>query len=98
MTGTSGDVLLAAISYRAPDAPARFVESLRQTGFGVLVDHPIPSDLVEATTWRNRAEFPPGAQRSAGVSGAQMGQGTRLSADQGARGFHARPHRGALFP
>lgn len=48
MTGTSGDILLAAISYRAPDAPARFVESLRLTGFGVLVDHPIPSDLVEA--------------------------------------------------
>lgn len=48
MTGTPGDVLLAAISYRAPDAPALFVESLRKTGFGVLVDHPIPTDLVEA--------------------------------------------------
>ncbi|WP_067736683.1 2OG-Fe(II) oxygenase family protein [Novosphingobium naphthalenivorans] len=38
---------LAAVSYRSPDAPARFVEALRETGFGVLVDHPIPVDLVE---------------------------------------------------
>lgn len=48
MTGPARQMPIAAISYRAPDAPALFVESLRQTGFGVLVDHPIPTDLVEA--------------------------------------------------
>ncbi|MBY6188446.1 isopenicillin N synthase family oxygenase [Marinobacter hydrocarbonoclasticus] len=39
---------LTAVDYRAPDAPAQFVESLRQTGFGVLKNHPIPQALVEA--------------------------------------------------
>ncbi|MBY5979788.1 2OG-Fe(II) oxygenase family protein [Ferrimonas balearica] len=38
---------LTAVDYRAPDAPAKFVESLRQTGFGVLKNHPIPEQLVE---------------------------------------------------
>ncbi|MBY6094849.1 2OG-Fe(II) oxygenase family protein [Ferrimonas balearica] len=38
---------LTAVDYRAPDAPAQFVESLRQTGFGVLKNHPIPEQLVE---------------------------------------------------
>ncbi|WP_374334511.1 2OG-Fe(II) oxygenase family protein [Leeia sp.] len=36
------------VDYRDPDAPARFTESLRQTGFGVLKNHPIPQDMVEA--------------------------------------------------
>lgn len=47
MTGSSAAIELAAISWRDADAPARFVASLRETGFGVLVDHPIPTGLVE---------------------------------------------------
>ncbi len=39
---------LIAVDYRAPDAPSQFVESLRQTGFGVLKNHPIPQQLVES--------------------------------------------------
>lgn len=35
------------VDYHAPDAAARFTESLRATGFGVLKNHPIPQDLVE---------------------------------------------------
>jgi len=35
------------VDYHAPDAAARFTESLRTTGFGVLKNHPIPQDLVE---------------------------------------------------
>jgi isopenicillin N synthase-like dioxygenase len=35
------------VDYRDPDAPARFTESLRTTGFGVLKNHPIPQELVE---------------------------------------------------
>ncbi len=34
------------VDYSAPDAPERFVRSLRETGFAVLVNHPIPVDLV----------------------------------------------------
>ncbi len=34
------------IDYRSPDAPQQFVRSLRETGFAVLVNHPIPVDLV----------------------------------------------------
>jgi isopenicillin N synthase-like dioxygenase len=39
------DVLV--VDYRDKDAPARFVESLRSTGFGVLTHHPIEKALVE---------------------------------------------------
>lgn len=35
------------VDYQAPDAAARFTESLRETGFGVLKNHPIPQALVE---------------------------------------------------
>ncbi len=34
------------VSYRAPSAPREFAESLRDTGFGVLRDHPIPAQLI----------------------------------------------------
>jgi isopenicillin N synthase-like dioxygenase len=34
------------VDYQAPDAAQRFVRSLRETGFAVLVNHPIPVDLV----------------------------------------------------
>ncbi len=35
------------VRYGDPEAPARFVQSLRETGFAVLADHPIPYSLVE---------------------------------------------------
>ncbi|MCH1918871.1 isopenicillin N synthase family oxygenase [Shewanella sp. A3A] len=38
---------LETIDYQAADAPQRFVESLRNTGFGVLSNHPIAQPLVE---------------------------------------------------
>lgn len=36
------------VDYRDKDAPARFVQSLRDTGFGVLTHHPIKQELVES--------------------------------------------------
>ncbi|MGI2145660.1 isopenicillin N synthase family dioxygenase [Shewanella frigidimarina] len=38
---------LNTIDYLAPDSAERFVESLRETGFGVLSNHPIQKQLVE---------------------------------------------------
>jgi isopenicillin N synthase-like dioxygenase len=38
---------LNTIDYLAPDSAERFVESLQQTGFGVLSNHPIQKQLVE---------------------------------------------------
>jgi isopenicillin N synthase-like dioxygenase len=38
---------VAVVDYQAPDAPERFTESLRETGFAVLVNHPLPWSLVE---------------------------------------------------
>ncbi|MBV8380103.1 MAG: isopenicillin N synthase family oxygenase [Pelomonas sp.] len=35
------------VDYRAPDAAEAFTRSLHETGFGVLVNHPIRQDLVE---------------------------------------------------
>ncbi|MGL5665527.1 MAG: isopenicillin N synthase family dioxygenase [Shewanella sp.] len=39
---------LETIDYRAADSAKRFVESLRETGFGVLSNHPIDKELVES--------------------------------------------------
>ncbi len=38
---------VAVVDYTAADAPERFTESLRETGFAVLVNHPLPWSLVE---------------------------------------------------
>ncbi|QYK14433.1 isopenicillin N synthase family oxygenase [Shewanella rhizosphaerae] len=38
---------LETIDYRAQDSAPRFVESLRETGFGVLSNHPIDKALVD---------------------------------------------------
>ena len=38
---------VAVVDYTAPDAPEKFSESLRETGFAVLVNHPLPWSLVE---------------------------------------------------
>ncbi|MFP8967219.1 isopenicillin N synthase family dioxygenase [Pokkaliibacter sp. CJK22405] len=39
---------LVAVDYQADDAPQRFVESLRATGFGVLRNHPLDQSRVES--------------------------------------------------
>jgi isopenicillin N synthase-like dioxygenase len=39
---------LETIDYRAQDSAAKFVKSLRDTGFGVLSNHPIDKALVES--------------------------------------------------
>ncbi|MBV1775958.1 isopenicillin N synthase family oxygenase [Burkholderiaceae bacterium DAT-1] len=36
------------VDYRAPDAAARFAQSLHETGFGVLKNHPVDQALVES--------------------------------------------------
>jgi isopenicillin N synthase-like dioxygenase len=51
------------VDYRDPDAPARFTESLRTTGFGVLKNHPIPQELVE-TIYREWLGFFDGEAKS----------------------------------
>lgn len=38
---------VAVVDYQHPDAPAQFTRSLRDTGFAVVVNHPLPWDLVE---------------------------------------------------
>ena len=38
---------VAVVDYQSPDAPKRFTESLRNTGFAVLTNHPIRYDMVQ---------------------------------------------------
>jgi non-haem dioxygenase in morphine synthesis N-terminal len=38
---------VAIVDYTDPDAPKQFTDSLRDTGFAVLVNHPLPWSLVE---------------------------------------------------
>jgi isopenicillin N synthase-like dioxygenase len=35
------------VDFQSPDAPESFTRSLRHTGFAVLVNHPLPSELVQ---------------------------------------------------
>ncbi len=37
------------VSYRDPEAAFKFTQSLRETGFAVLADHPISHQLIEST-------------------------------------------------
>ncbi|MTI09764.1 2OG-Fe(II) oxygenase family protein [Curvivirga aplysinae] len=41
-------VILEAVDYQDPDAAEKFVNSLRETGFGVLKNHPISQDEVHS--------------------------------------------------
>jgi isopenicillin N synthase-like dioxygenase len=45
---------LIAVDYQAKDAKQAFVKSLRETGFGVLKNHPIMQQTVADiyTTWQ----------------------------------------------
>jgi len=44
------------VDYLADDAPQKFVESLHNTGFGVLINHPIEQSLVESI-YKNWQDF-----------------------------------------
>jgi len=35
------------VDFQSPEAPERFTQSLRETGFAVLINHPLPWSLVE---------------------------------------------------
>src|SRR5690242_20261519 len=37
------------VRYSDPQAPALFEKSIRETGFAVLTEHPIPIDLIQTT-------------------------------------------------
>lgn len=39
---------VAVVDYQAPDASEQFARSLKETGFGVIVNHPIAPSLVES--------------------------------------------------
>jgi len=38
---------VGVVDFTSPTAPADFTRSLRETGFAVLVNHPLPQDLVQ---------------------------------------------------
>ncbi len=49
-TAFAKDVTLSALrplSYKDPETPKRFSDSIRETGFGVLTDHPFPAKTFE---------------------------------------------------
>ncbi|MET1219580.1 MAG: 2OG-Fe(II) oxygenase family protein [Glaciecola sp.] len=58
--------ILQAVDYRAADAKARFVASLRETGFGVLTNHPIEQARVQAIYdhWQDWFNQPPAAKEA----------------------------------
>ena len=38
---------VAKISYNDKNAPVTFTKSLKETGFGVIIDHPINTELID---------------------------------------------------
>lgn len=55
-TDTSPSMQVQVVDYTAEDAPQRFVQSLRETGFGVLINHSIQQSLVESI-YKNWYDF-----------------------------------------
>ncbi|MBA6365721.1 isopenicillin N synthase family oxygenase, partial [Colwellia sp. BRX8-8] len=47
---------IQVIDYQDKDAGKLFVQSLRETGFGVLINHPIQQELVESI-YKNWYEY-----------------------------------------
>lgn len=45
------------VDYHSPGAAERFTQSLRETGFGVLYNHPLPSSLLISIYPRWQAFF-----------------------------------------
>ena len=39
---------VAKVHYNDKNAPADFTRSLKETGFGILVGHPIPAKLIDS--------------------------------------------------
>ncbi|MGB0800223.1 MAG: 2OG-Fe(II) oxygenase family protein, partial [Ilumatobacteraceae bacterium] len=52
------------VDYADPDAPRAFTESLRDTGFAVLVNHPLPWEMVEGIYAEWSELFTSGAAQS----------------------------------
>lgn len=52
------------VDYTANDAPEKFVQSLKETGFGVLINHPIKQSLVESI-YKNWHAFFQGEEKHA---------------------------------
>lgn len=48
---------MQVVDYLSPNAPEQFVASLRETGFGVLKNHPIKKSMVESIYQRWQAFF-----------------------------------------
>ncbi len=65
---------MAVVDFAAADAPARFTESLRRTGFAVLTGHPLPWTLVEAVYREWSALFDsPAVESYLAEPGGQLG-------------------------
>lgn len=47
---------MQVVDYQAPDAGEKFVASLKETGFGVLINHPIKKEMVESI-YKNWQQF-----------------------------------------
>lgn len=70
--GFYNDMKVKTVSYPSPDAGQLFTASLKETGFAVIKDHPIPPDLIQRSfqEWKeffksekkNRYQFDPGRQ------------------------------------
>ena len=56
---------VAVVDYRAADAAERFTQSLKQTGFGVLHQHPIEQALIDVVYAEWKTFFnAPGKEKS----------------------------------
>lgn len=96
---------VAVVDYRSPSAPEEFTQSLLETGFAVLVNHPLPQELVQFVYDEWLAFFRTENKHSYRFTDERQGGYYPPSVSETAKGqskrdlkefFHVRP--GGVFP
>ena len=83
---------VAQIDYNDKNAPAAFTKSLKDTGFGVIVDHPIRIELVE-TVYKEWEQFFESESKHAFLFDPLKQDGYFPLGTENAKGYSAKDHK-----
>ncbi len=81
---------LPIVDFKAPNAPRAFCESLHRTGFGVLKNHPLSSDLVHGIYDEWLAFFQSGAAKKYAWDSVKLDGHFSTAVSETAKGSEAR--------
>ena len=83
---------VAQIDYNDKNAPAAFTKSLKDTGFGVIVDHPIRIELVE-NVYKEWEQFFESESKHAFLFDPIKQDGYFPLGTENAKGYSAKDHK-----